>query len=124
LIFCSIDWKYNNQNEHSVDDYEHVRNTKCKRSREKLRIDAKGRIDILDKCGSSFSEIMRAASESSLIREQRIKTITRPKSADQLEEFMESTRKKLKKVFLKRVFCRKLSGGQEKRRRCDRDELD
>mmetsp|Transcript_47 Transcript_47/g.104 ORF Transcript_47/g.104 Transcript_47/m.104 type:complete len:356 (+) Transcript_47:226-1293(+) len=110
----SIGWKYESQNEHSVDDYEYERHAKCKRKREKLRMDARERVNILDEHGSSFSEIMRAASESSSIRKQRMQTITRPKSADQIEEFMESTRKKLKKVSIKQVFRRKSNGSQEK----------
>jgi hypothetical protein len=120
----SIGWKYESQKEHCIDNYEHERRAKCKRNREKLRMDARERVSILDEHGSSFSEIMRAASESSSVRKQRMQTITRPKSADQIEEFMESTRKKLKKVSIKKVFRRKSNGSQEKLKPCDQDELD
>ncbi len=86
----------------SVDEYECSRPIECKRSRDDLKMDSSDRVTMLEsEWETSLYEIMRASLESSSVRESRLKTRRRPKSAERVAELVESARHSLKKVSLK-----------------------
>ncbi len=70
-----------------------------------MRIKSSDRVAMLEnEWEADRSDIMRADDKSSVARERRIKTIIKARSAERVEEIMESARHKFKKVSLKRVF--------------------
>eukprot|EP01083_Nonionella_stella_P082377 227373_1 len=116
----SIGWKFRQKNEHTVDEYENVRTTKRKRNsqEEYLPLNVMERVELLSgECGNTYTDIIRATCESSWTQQQRIQTSQRHRSADQLEEFVESARKSLKNVSLKKTFRRKGKRAKEEVRR-------
>ncbi len=85
-----------------IDEYERGRPL-GRRCRDKLKIEASDRVDMLqNEWQTSLSEIMSACFESSLVRKHRIKAIRTKRPTEVFEDVIKSAKKSLKRVF----YCR------------------
>ena len=100
----SLEWKHQRQEEKHVDDYELEKKKRPICEEGVRRVNGVERVELLTfEFKAKLEDIKKSCEETEIIRQQRMETLNQTKRQERLEEFMEATKKNLKKVSLKRV---------------------
>ena len=105
----SLEWRHQRQEEKNVDDYELEKKERPIHEEGVRRVNGVERVELLTfEFKANLDDIKKSCEETEIIRQQRMETLNQTKRQERIEEFVEATKKNLKKVSLKRV----LSGGK------------
>lgn len=100
----SLEWRHQRQEEKNVDDYELEKKERPIHEEGVRRVNGVERVELLTfEFKANLDDIKKSCEETEIIRQQRMETLNQTKRQERIEEFVEATKKNLKKVSLKRV---------------------